>query len=84
MSLGDVAKLNCDELLLEAETATSGNIERIKAIPHNSGVRIAQCCLKAANKKVNVWTVNTVNGMIEFLAAMRTVSLRMRSLWLSL
>ena len=52
-SFGDVAKLNCDELLLEAETATSSNIEKIKA----------------ANKKVNVWTVNTVNGMIEFLSS---------------
>ena len=52
-SFGDVAKLNCDELLLEAETATSSNIEKIKA----------------ANKKVNAWTVNTVNGMVEFLSS---------------
>lgn len=52
-SFGNVADLNCDVLLLEAETATSTNVNRIHA----------------AGKKVIVWTVNTVNAMTEFMAS---------------
>ena len=52
-SFGDIADMNCDELLLEEETATSDNIAKI----HQAG------------KKVGVWTVETVNGMNDMMWA---------------
>lgn len=52
-SFGSVADLNCDVLLLEAETATASNVAKIHA----------------AGKKVNVWTVNTVSSMTEFMTS---------------
>ena len=52
-SFGDLADMNCDVLLLEAETATQENVNRIHA----------------AGKEVNVWTVNTMNAMTHFMAS---------------
>lgn len=51
-SFGDLEDLHCDELILEEETATAANIERI----HGAG------------KKVSVWTVDSLGGMLRFMA----------------
>lgn len=50
-SFANTERMNCDALLIEAETATPGNIARI----HEEG------------KEVNVWTVNGVSAMITFM-----------------
>ncbi|RLP09999.1 glycerophosphodiester phosphodiesterase family protein [Propionibacterium australiense] len=52
-SFGGIEGLNCDVLLLEAETATASNVMKIHA----------------AGKKVDVWTVNTVSAMTEFMTS---------------
>lgn len=51
-SFGDLQDLNCDELILEEETATAANIDRI----HDAG------------KKAGVWTVDKLDGMVRFMA----------------
>lgn len=48
---GDIQNMNCDILLLETETATEDNISKIHA----------------ANKKVGVWTINSLTSMVEFV-----------------
>ena len=50
-SFGDLEKMSCDSLLLEMETATQVNVDRIHR----------------ANKKVVVWTVNAVGSINSFL-----------------
>ena len=49
--LGDVARINCDLLILEEEMSTESRIDSI----HASG------------KEVYVWTINTEEGMNKFL-----------------
>lgn len=49
--IGDVARLNCDILIMEEEMATSSRIDSV----HESG------------KTVIVWTVNSESGMYKFL-----------------
>ena len=49
--LGDVARINCDLLILEEEMSTKNRIDSI----HASG------------KEVYVWTINTEKGMHQFL-----------------
>ena len=49
--LGDVARINCDLLILEEEMSTNSRIDSI----HESG------------KEVYVWTINTEQGMHKFL-----------------
>ena len=49
--LGDVARINCDLLILEEEMSTDSRIDSI----HESG------------KEVYVWTINTEQGMHQFL-----------------
>ena len=51
-SMGDVAKLNCDAIIMEEEMAAV--VSTIRSI-HDAG------------KKVGVWTVNTRRAMIRFL-----------------
>lgn len=51
-SFGDIEDMNCDILLLEAETATQKNIDKI----HKAG------------KEVNVWTINTIPTMMSIFA----------------
>ncbi|MCR5747908.1 MAG: glycerophosphoryl diester phosphodiesterase membrane domain-containing protein [Lachnospiraceae bacterium] len=50
-SLGNVANLNCDLLIMEEEAATDANISDVHS----------------ADKEVIVWTVNTPEGMYKFL-----------------
>ncbi|MCR4676154.1 MAG: glycerophosphoryl diester phosphodiesterase membrane domain-containing protein [Sphaerochaetaceae bacterium] len=50
-SLGNVAKLNCDLIIMEEESATDTNISNI----HEAG------------KEAIVWTVNTEDGLYHFL-----------------
>ncbi|MCR4676605.1 MAG: hypothetical protein K5634_05185, partial [Sphaerochaetaceae bacterium] len=50
-SLGNVAKLNCDLIIMEEESATETNISNI----HEAG------------KEAIVWTVNTEDGLYHFL-----------------
>jgi glycerophosphoryl diester phosphodiesterase len=52
-SFGDIATLNCDVILMEAEVASSENIGRIHA----------------AGKEAGVWTVNMLNAMTSFMAS---------------
>ena len=52
-SFGNIGDMNCDALLLEAETATQANVDKI----HTAG------------KEVNVWTVNTLDGMTRFMTS---------------
>lgn len=49
--LGNVARLNCDFLIMEEQTATTNRINQIHL----------------ADKKAMVWTVNTREGMLKFL-----------------
>ena len=51
-SFGDIEEMNVDELLLEAETATDDNIEKIQDI----------------GKKINIWTVNSAFGIVYAMA----------------
>ncbi len=51
-AFGDLQDINVDELILEEETATPDNIDRIHA----------------AGKRVSVWTVNTGIGMLRFFS----------------
>lgn len=52
-SFGDIADLNCDALMLEEESATSNNVEKI----HEAG------------KEVYVWTVNSMDSAMHFMAS---------------
>lgn len=50
-SFGDLEEMNCDRLLLEMETATESNVEKI----HEAG------------KKVDVWTINSGEKLQQYL-----------------
>lgn len=51
-AFGDIADLDCDELLMEEEIASDSTIAKVQA----------------AGKKAGVWTVNTTASMMDFLS----------------